>query len=122
LIAEAWDFSWALITGASNKCLNITVTMATSWDGVAELAEWFWDKVTSLADGIWNRVLWMTGRVWNGVTWLADGVWNGGTWLAEWFWRGLTWTGRLLVPGNYVTDGVVKFYYGYLDSECRRTR
>ena len=29
-----------------------------------------------------------------------------------------TWIGRLFLPaGNYVTDGVVKFYYGYLDSK-----
>ena len=151
LIARVWNFSWAMVTGAQNKCYGITVAMATGvWNGVTWLAERIWNKVISLADEIWNGFSWMADRVWNGVTWLAtkvwngaawmtDGVWNGVTWLAdevwngvawladltwngitwlaEWIWNGLTWTGRLFVPGNYVTDGVVKFYYGYLDSK-----
>ena len=70
------------------------------------LAEWFWNGVTWLAEGVWN-----------GATWVINGVWNGLSMLAEWIWSGLTWTGSLFLPGNYVTDCVVNFYYGYLESK-----
>jgi len=140
LMERAWNVSWTMMTGAQNKCYDITVAMVAGfWNGVTWLAECIWDKVTSSADGVWNGVTWLANRGWNGVAWLADGVWygvtwladgvwngvewlakrtwNGVAWLADWIWNGLTWTGRLFVPGNYVTDGVVKFYYGYLDSK-----
>ena len=76
--------------------------------------EW---RVAWLADGTWNGITWTAEWVWNGVAWLADEVWYGVTWLAEWIWNGLTWIGTLFLPGNFVTDGVVSFYYGYLDSK-----
>ena len=140
MIARAWDLSWAMVTGAQNKCYGITVAMAAGvWNGVTWLVEWISNKVTSLADVIWNGVKWLADGVWNGITRLADGVlngvawlaawvWNevtwlaewvrnGVKWLAEWIWNGLTWTGRLFLPGNCVTDCVVKFYYGYFDSK-----
>ena len=73
--------------------------------------------VAWLADGTWNGITWTAEWVWNGVAWLADGVLTGVAWLAEWIWNGLTWIGTLFLPGNFVTDGVVSFYYGYLDSK-----
>ena len=64
-----------------------------------------------------NRVAWLAEWTWNGIAWLAELTWNGVAWMAEWIWIGLTWIARLFIPaGNYVTDGVVKFYYGYLYS------
>ena len=81
-----------------------------------QLAERVWSGVTWLADGAWNGVIWLAKRIWNGVAWLFERTWKG--WASGSRADLRTWIGRLFLPaGNYVTDGVVKFYYGYLDSK-----
>ena len=70
-----------------------------------------------MTGGVWKGVTWLTEWTWNGATWLTEWTWNGVTWLVETIWNGLTWIGRMFLRGNYLTDCLVKFYYGYLDSK-----
>ncbi|XP_078374346.1 uncharacterized protein LOC144657858 [Oculina patagonica] len=49
------------------------------------------------------------------VDWMSHGL----VWVTEKIWNGLKWIGKLFLPGNYVTDAVVRFYYGYLDTHMK---
>ena len=117
-VASLADGIWNGVSLMADRVWNGVTWLATRvWNGATWLTDGVCNGVTILAEWIWNGVTWLTELTWNGVTWLAELTWNGVAWLAERIWNGLTWIGRLFLPGNYVTDGVVNFYYGYLDGK-----
>ncbi len=100
-------------------CQKVTWMANKAWDGV----RWLVGKVCKgfawMADKAWNGLTWIVERICNGVTWMADWMSHALIWMTEKIWNGLAWIGKLFLPGNYVTDALIKFYYGYLDSKCR---
>ncbi|KAL9969473.1 hypothetical protein ACROYT_G021693 [Oculina patagonica] len=123
--------------------MAVTITNGV-WKGIAWKSGWIGETVTWLADRAWYGVRclvdrvwtggkWLAARVWNGLTWMVERAWNGVTWMVDWIshglvwmteraWDGLAWIGKLFLPGNYVTDAVVKFYNGYLDKHVKHVK
>jgi len=80
------------------------------------MAEWIWDEAV-LAGRVWNGVAWMGEWLLNGFKLMAEWIWNGLALITGWTWNGLISTGKLFIPGNFVTDAAVKFYNGYSHSK-----
>ena len=81
------------------------------------MAEVIWDIMTRVGNSARNEVTWMADWTWEQGTWLADEIWNGITWMGEWICFGLKWTRSLFITENFLTDVVLEFYYGNLDSK-----
>ncbi|XP_078373771.1 uncharacterized protein LOC144657311 [Oculina patagonica] len=145
LLTRVWDFTVATAKQTWTKCYEITVaTFNGIWNGIIWMTESTCQKVTWMANKAWNGVRWLVGKVCKGFAWMADKAWNGLTWIVErickgvswmvdwishaliWMsekiWNGLAWIGKLFLPGNYVTDALNKFYYGYLDKHVKHVQ